>query len=364
MPTVENQKQKKVLSRPRSLYRLLADNVTDVIWVSDLNARIVYISPSVQRQSGYSPDEIVGQRIKMLGKKDYRRVTQSLNRRVNRKRQGKISKSRPLELEVTHKDGHKVWTETYWSTLRDRGGRAVGVIGAVRDITERKEYEDALKRSESQLRLLSQRILQIQEDERGRIARDLHDQLGQELVFLKMKAQSLAEQMRDPSDVHDSMLELLNLIDQTRATSHRIALSIRPGILDNLGLVKAVQWYAEEFEQRTSIVCFVCAPDEDLGVPESVATAGYRILQEALTNVCKHARASEARIDIKKRGKVLTLRISDNGVGFDSGNLSEKNSLGLLGMRERARLVGGSVKVTARCSAGTKVVARLPLGSD
>jgi two-component system sensor histidine kinase UhpB len=364
MPTVENQKQKKVLRRPRSLYRLLADNVTDVIWVSDLNARIVYISPSVERQSGYSPDEIVGQRIRMLSKKDYRRVTQTLSRRANRKSQGKVSKSKPLELEVVHKDGHKVWTETYWSTLRDRSGRTVGLIGAVRDITERKEYENALKRSESQLRMLSQRILQIQEDERGRIARDLHDQLGQELVFLKMKAQSLAEQMSNSSDRHDSMVELLNLIDQTRATSHRIALSIRPGILDNLGLVQAVQWYAEEFEQRTSVACFVRATAEDVEVPESVATAGYRILQEALTNVCRHSRASEAHIDIKKSGKGLILRISDNGVGFDSGSLSEKNSLGLLGMRERARLVGGSVKVTSRCSAGTQVVARLPLGSD
>jgi signal transduction histidine kinase len=159
----------------------------------------------------------------------------------------------------------------------------------VRDVTERKIHEQALKRSESQLRLLSQRVLQVQEDERARIARDLHDQLGQELVYLRMKAQSLAEQIGESSDAHESVAELVNLIDQTRSTSHRIAVSVSPPILDDMGLVRAVRQCAGDFSRRSSIACFVDAPIGNIGVPKDVATAAYRILQEALTNVWKHA---------------------------------------------------------------------------
>jgi two-component system sensor histidine kinase UhpB len=358
---VENQPKKNVLPGRESLYRLLAENVTDVIWVSDLRGNLVYISPSVKRQIGYSPDEITSQPMTVPTQRHMRNAIRTALKSVRSEHQEQDHGAKSFRLAVTHKDGSIVWTETYMSVLRDRDGQPVGIVGAVRDITERKTYEQALKRSESQLRLLSQRVLQIQEDERARIARDLHDQLGQELVYLGIKAQSLAEQLGDSTDARDSMLELMNLIDRTMATSHRIALSISPPILDDMGLARAVRLCAGEFAKRASIACFVDSAVDDLGIPKDVATAAYRILQEALTNVWKHAKASEVRVSIKKTGKTLVLRISDNGTGFDKGTLLDEGSLGLVGMRERARLVGGLIEVTNRRAGGTRVVARLPL---
>jgi len=356
-----SQPKKTFLGGRESLYRLLAENVSDVIWVSDMKANLVYISPSVQRQIGYAPDELMSHPLTVTTKRHLRQAMRKALDCVSPEQQRKGNSAKPIRLAITHRDGAIVWTETYMSVLRDRSGQPVGIVGAVRDITERKTYEQALERSESQLRLLSQRVLQIQEDERARIARDLHDQLGQELVYLGIKAQSLAEQLGDSTDARDSMLELKSLIDQTRATSHRIALSISPPILDDMGLARAVRLCAGDFARQASIACFVDSAIDDLCVPKIVATAAYRILQEALTNVWKHARASEVRVSIKKRGKTLVLRISDNGIGFDKGALVDEGSLGLVGMRERARLVGGSIEVTNRRARGTQVVARLPL---
>ena len=459
------------------IYRLLAENATDVIWVMDLGGRHLYFSPSVVRLTGYSIEETVSEPTRVMTEAGIDYARKAIEEQLRLEKMGQGDASKPMELELTRKDGSRVWTETTWSLLRDSDGKPVGVIGAVRDITERKRAEDlfrtladnspvsiyivqngrfrflnrhflmetmctadeligdkplrrlaprernrvaqqatamldgqrsepyefryvgrkgqtrwviervariqyegkpavlgifmditerkrneeALRRSESELRLLSQRMIQIQEDERARIARDLHDQLGQELVFLKIKAQSLAEQVGPASVAYDAASELASLIDRVKATSHRIALSIRPDILDGLGLTKAIQWYAGEFEQHTSIACFVDIPVDDVEVTKNVATAAYRILQEALTNVFKHAKASEVHIVVEMKAKTLTVRISDNGMGFDSQSLSERASLGLIGMRERALLVGGSLKVSTRRPAGTRVVARLPL---
>ena len=466
-----------MLTSKDEIYRLVTENATDVVWVMDLSGRYMYFSPSVARLTGYSVEEITANPIRVMTEAGIEYVRRAIDVQLRREKTGQKEVSKPMEMELVRKDGSRVWAETTWSLLRNDDGKPVGVLGAVRDITERKRAEElfrtladnspvsiyivqdgrfrflnrhfltetmctadeligdkplrrlapgdrhrvaqqaaamldgqrfepyefryvgrkgqtrwvmervariqyegrpavlgifmditerkrseeALKRSESELRLLSQRMLQIQEDERARIARDLHDQLGQELVFLKIKAQSLAEQVGPASVAYDAAAELASLIDRVKATSHRIALSIRPDILDGLGLMKAIQWYAGEFEQQTSIACFVDVPADDVEVPKNVATAAYRILQEALTNVFKHANATEVHVVVEMKAKVLTIRISDNGRGFDSDFLSERASLGLIGMRERARLVGGSLKVTTRHPAGTRVVARLPL---
>jgi two-component system sensor histidine kinase UhpB len=357
---VENQPKKNVLAGRGSLYRLLAENVSDVIWVSDLKGSLLYISPSVKRQIGYGPDEIMSHPMTVPTQRHMRNAIRTALKSVRSEDQEQDHRAKSFRLAVTHKDGSIVWTETYMSVLRDRQDQPVGIVGAVRDITERKTYEQVLKRSESQLRLLSQRVLQVQEDERARIARDLHDQLGQELVYLRIKAQSLAEQMGDSPNANEALVELVNLIDQTRSTSHRIAESVSPPILDDMGLVRAVRLCAGEFSRRSSIACYVDVPTYNPGVPKEVATAAYRILQEALTNVWKHAQASEVHVSIGKTRRILVLKISDNGVGLDS-TVSDESSLGLVGMRERARLAGGSVRVTNSRSGGAQVVARLPL---
>lgn len=356
----ESQPKKDILAGRGSLYRLLAENVSDVIWVSDLKGNLLYISPSVKRQIGYGPDELMRHPMTVTTRRHMRNAIRTALKSMDSDQQEENRRARSYRLGVTHKDGSVVWTETYMSVLRDRRGRPVGIVGAVRDITERKTYEQALKHSESQLRLLSQRVLRIQEDERARIARDLHDQLGQELVYLRMKAHALAQQIGDSSNAHKALVELVKLIDQSSSTSHRIAESVSPPILDDMGLARAVRLCAGEFSKLSSVPCYVDVALDNPGVPREVATTAYRILQEALTNVSKHARASEVHVSVRKTRRTLVLTISDDGVGLD-GTVPDRSSLGLLGMRERARLAGGSVTIATRRCGGVQVAARLPL---
>jgi signal transduction histidine kinase len=238
-----------------------------------------------------------------------------------------------------------------------------GLSRILSDITERKQAEQELRRSESRLRLLSQRLICSQEEERARIARELHDQLGQELIATKIEAISLAEQLEN-SAMGKRAQSVVESTEQLLKTVRRISANLRPDMLDKLGLVQAIHWYVKDFEQLTRISCNVDIVDiEELAIDNSkeTATAGYRILQEALTNVWRHAKATKARIRISKKGNNLIIFVSDNGVGMDTNHRNDEDSLGLLGMRERAKLVGGTVRISGRPNLGTEVTARLPI---
>jgi len=356
-------------SETEKRYRVLAENVVDVICALDLDMRVTYVSPSVTHVLGYSVEEALGQhwerwidtaltaRSAGIVARDFKEIKSS----VRRGREESF-KSWTMELEFVRKDGSTLWTESKVSILRGADGRPTGFVGIVRDIAARKRSEEALMRSESQLRLLSQRILQVQEEERARIARELHDQLGQELVALKIEAVSLAEKLAHYPVFRDRAGAVLALAERLDATSHRIAVSIRPEVLDELGLAKAVQWYAEDFERRTGISCPVESWVDEIELPKQTAICAYRIVQEALTNVWKHSGASQVKIKVAMKDSVLMVSVSDNGAGLDPRRSPDTPSLGLLGMHERASLVGGSLTVKRnRGGHGTRVVAQLPI---
>ncbi len=472
------------LSETDKRYRLLAENVADIICALDLDLKVTYLSPSVTHMLGYSMEEAVGQywdrfmnvaltsRSAVLAAEAFRELMTCAAQG-----QEDLFKSWTFELQFVRKDGSKLWTESKVSILRSPDGQPVGVLGIVRDIaerkraeelfktladnspiavyitqhgklqfvnihfqqqaglreaellgldagrfvlaedremvkrlsqamlkgersnpyefrfvngegqvrwvlervasiqhngrpatlanfmdiTERKHSEEVLLRSESQLRLLSQRILEVQEEERARIARELHDQLGQELVALKIEAVSLAERLASVPELWQRSRAVLDLVERLDATSHRIAVSIRPEILDELGLVKAIQWCAEDFERRSGISCPVEAPVSDPVLPQQTATCAYRIVQEALTNVWKHSRAAQAKVKVAFSKGNVSVSVSDDGIGVDFKKLSDASSLGLLGMRERASLVGGKLTVRRNRGKGLRVTADLPV---
>jgi len=353
------------------IYRLVAENVADIICVLDLDLRVIYLSPSVTRLLGYSVEEALGQYwdqwidvaltpdCAAMASKAFRDMVASLDRGHE-----DVFKSWTTELEFVRSDGSTLWTESKVTVPRSPEGRPIGFIGIVRDISERKRTEEVLKYSESQLRLLSQRIIEVQEEERSRIARELHDQLGQELVALKIELVSLAERLAGVPPLRDRARSMLDMVQSLDAASHRIAVSLRPGILDELGLVKAIQWYAEDFERRSGISCPVEAPLDEPVLGRQTATCAYRIVQEALTNVWKHSGASQARIRITTSEDTVTVSVSDNGVGMDFKRLPDAPSLGLLGMRERASLAGGKISIRRNRGKGLRVVANLPMNAS
>ena len=239
--------------------------------------------------------------------------------------------------------------------------------GFVRDITDRKRAEKQLRDSREQLRALAAYLQSVREEERTRIAREVHDELGQTLNVLKMDLAWLNKRMAEVSEsdelqqFEEKLKELPGHVDAIIASVRKIATELRPQILDDLGLEAAVEWQVQEFEKRTGIKCqFTCSLKQiDLGTDR--ATAVFRIFQETLTNIVRHADATQVDIHLREEGDKLVLEVQDNGRGMTGRELSGTRSLGLLGMRERATMLDGEVNIIGRQGKGTTVAVRIPL---
>jgi signal transduction histidine kinase len=216
--------------------------------------------------------------------------------------------------------------------------------------------------SSEQLRSLAARLQSIREEERSRIAREVHDVLGQALTGIKMDATWIAAHLPDThAKVAARAKSMSELIDSTIQTVRRIATDLRPGILDNLGLVAAVEWQAGEFQTRTGIDCRVHATLRDLTISIDSATAVFRIFQETLTNVARHAQATAVSVDLGEVQGRIVLQVADNGRGIDLGEVMQSKSVGLVGMRERAAILGGDLVISGAPGKGTTVVLSVPL---
>jgi signal transduction histidine kinase len=237
----------------------------------------------------------------------------------------------------------------------EESGETVGVGGISTDIT-------ALKKAQNQLRRLSGSIIVNQEKERAAIARELHDELGQVLTALRMDAVWLAERLKksDPP-ASERALTICSLIDKNIEDIRGMAIRLRPGVLDDLGLVDALEWFTSDFEKRTGIACIFEQEDESPNLEETVATTAYRITQEALTNVARHADATNAVVRFRSDQSCLRMTVSDDGKGFFVSELPESEGLGVAGMRERAALIGGHLQVDSSPGNGTHVQLTIPL---
>lgn len=219
-----------------------------------------------------------------------------------------------------------------------------------------------LSRSREQLRTLAARLQSVREEERSRVAREVHDVLGQALTGIKMDATwILAKLPEDQTKLVARAKSMSNLIDSTIQTVRRIATDLRPGLLDNLGLVAAVEWQASEFQARTGITCRVTSNLRDASLAPDSATAVFRIFQETLTNVARHAQATTVIVDLGEQGSRVVLQVADNGRGIDLAEVTQSKSVGLLGMRERAAILGGDLVISGAPGQGTTVVLSLPL---
>jgi len=218
---------------------------------------------------------------------------------------------------------------------------------------ERRQLDD-------QLRALSQRIEATREEERTGIAREIHDQLGQALTALKMDIAWVSRRLRDPVSIEQKLAEMSRTTDEIIRSVRRISAELRPGVLDDLGLLAAIEWQAGEFAQRSAIRCRVRSELGDLMVERAQATAAFRIFQEALTNVARHAGATQVDVRLGARDGRLEMEVADDGVGLPEA-MPRAGSLGLLGMSERARRLGGECEVRRRAPRGTVVSLSIPL---
>jgi signal transduction histidine kinase len=230
------------------------------------------------------------------------------------------------------------------------------------EIADHRRTEQQLRDSFQQLRALAARLQTVREQERTRIARQIHDELGQALTAIKMDFAYLIARLPDKGkQFQERTNSILKLTDDTMQTVRRIAAELRPGILDDLGLTAAIEWQAQEFQARAGIKCLVNLPEGEISLDRGRSTAIFRIFQETLTNVARHAQATRVDVRLEKGATELILEVRDDGKGIEEGKIQDSSSLGLLGMKERALVLGGTLEVKGRKGEGTTLRVRIPV---
>ena len=271
---------------------------------------------------------------------------------------------------ILRPDGTERIVHSHGAVLTDDHGEPLRVFGATQDVTELKHAEEQLKATTEQLRALSASIQSAREEESKRIAREIHDELGSLFTGLKWDLEEIGKTLSSPinqselATLREKLRALIKLTDMSVSTLRRIASELRPSILDDLGLVAAIEWQAQQFQARTGILCRCDCSLENVGLNEEQSTGVFRIFQEALTNVLRHAQATKVEIKISKENGYFRLSVSDNGKGIMESVKSEQQSLGILGMRERAHLIGGEIDIKGGDGKGTVVIVRVPLSGQ
>jgi signal transduction histidine kinase len=233
------------------------------------------------------------------------------------------------------------------------------------EIAESQRIEGELRRSLEQLRALAARIQLVREEERTLLAREMHDELGQACTAIKMDLAWIGRKTtKRQTQVRAKVNSAIRLVDKLISSVRRIASELRPGTLDDLGLTAALEWQAQEFESRTGVRCVVDLPQEPLALDSGQSTAIFRIFQESLTNVARHAQATRVEARLERQGDQLIFEVHDNGSGFDAEQAKERRSLGLVGMQERALLLNGELKIEGIPGSGTTMRLRIPLPSS
>lgn len=235
---------------------------------------------------------------------------------------------------------------------------------AIRYSIERKRAEEKMQQMNEELRSLSAHLLNIREEERARIAREIHDELGQQITGLKMDVSWLGKKLSGkdiPAVVREKLSDMASLLDDTVHTVRKIASELRPSLLDDIGLVAALDWQSNEFKKRFGIPVLFVSQYEELKIETAIATGLFRIYQETLTNVARHARATKVESSLEMDDNNVTLTIIDNGKGFDASNIKNRKTLGLLGMKERAAIIGGILEIKSELKKGTTVTISVPV---
>ena len=276
-----------------------------------------------------------------------------------------VVRNRAVEREIFDTpSGRWIRSAVYPTKGLTADGRRV-FFHMVTDITDRKQAEEELTASREQLRDLSRHLESIREEERTRLAREIHDEMGQSLTGLKIDVSWIARRL---PKAEVSLLEktktMNELIDEAVQTVKRISSELRPGVLDHLGLAAAIEWQAQELEKRTQIRFEFKSSPKEIALDGGRSTTMFRICQEALTNVVRHANASKVRITLRREPSRVVLRISDNGKGIEEEQASDSKAFGVIAMRERARSWGGDFKIHGSPSKGTVVAVTIPLSKE
>lgn len=329
--------------------------------IYDAQRRYQYINPQGYNLWGRKENEMLGKRDEEIFSPEItHQYLPHLKRCVKEKRHQMFERSFDINQQ-------RFTFIIHYIPILDEKGQIHQILGIFQDISERFRHEERLKKSRQQMRALAARLQSIREEERANIARELHDELGQMLTGVQINIATLAKKVNkaiSPQQQESIMTEMDRLSDRVKSTIknvRNIITKLRPAILDNFGIVAAAEWEVEVFQQQTGIPCvFRCDQDEYMLDPAR-STAIFRILQECLTNVARHANASRVEVLLSQSGKNICLEVRDNGRGISGEDIHSFQSLGLLGMKERVKAFGGDFFIQPLIGKGTVVKAMIPL---
>jgi PAS domain S-box-containing protein len=351
----ERKQAEEALRRSEDHLRLVIDTIPVMAWSLRPDGIVDFLNQRWMDYAGLSLEQYIEDPTGPVHPEDIPRVMEKWLAHIG------AGEPHEDEMRLRRADGEYRWFLVRDSPLRDESGRIVKWYGVSTDIDDRKRAEEQLKATSEQLRALSARLSSAREEEGTRIARELHDELGSALTSLKWDLEGVDKLCSEAdSALRAKIRGMLEQIDTIMNAVARISTELRPSVLDDLGLVAAVKWQALQFEGRTGIVCRIAHSMERVDLSREQTTAIFRILQEALTNVIRHAQATRVKITIEKEEDEFVLQISDNGRGITEDERAGPRSLGLIGMRERAHLVGGEIEITGIAGRGTVLTLRVP----
>jgi len=354
----ELKRAEEALGKSEQMLQGFFDFAPDTIVIVDQRGSIVRINAQVEKMFGYSANELTGQSIETL-------IPERFRASHAEQRKGYVAEphTRPmgagLQLSGKRKDGTEFPVDIMLSPMTAESGDVV--IAVVRDITRRQRAEEAQRVYAERLQLLSRRLMEVQELERRNIALELHDEIGQLLTGLKL---TLDVSSRVPAeDVSSSLEQARILVNELMARVRKLSLDLRPAMLDDFGLLPTLLWHIEHYTAQTQVtVSFKHSGLEKQRFRPEVETAAYRLVQEALTNVARHAQVGNATVRVWSDQRTLSIEVEDCGQGFDVDLLSQRESSGLAGMRERTALLGGQLRIDSQIGEGTKLLAELSIG--
>jgi len=338
----------------KNLSESIINSMPGVFYLCDRNGNYIRWNKNLELVSGYTADEIKTMHpLDFFRGNDVQKIKDKIEQVFENKR-GEIT-----AFFVT-KDMKKI--PYYFNGRRVDFKGVEYLIGVGIDISDRMETEVKLRERTEEIQRLRAHLEKIQEEERTRISREIHDELGQQLTCLKMDTAWIGKKISSEEKmIHQKLSSMLSVIDDTVKSVRRISSELRPGILDDLGLIPALEWQSQEFEKRTGIKSNYKSYVKDLNPTSDMSTNIFRVYQEALTNVARHAQATSVETTLAEIDDHVILTIKDNGRGIDKAEASVKESLGLVGMRERALLFQGQLTIEGQSQKGTIVTLKIPL---
>ncbi len=355
----ESKKAEEEIHKLQKDYFSIISSVDGIVWEADAQTfEFSFVSKQAEKILGYSVDDWINSPTfwaDHIFEEDRNWVVNYCTQCT------KDKKDHEFEYRMLAADGSIVWLRDIVSVQVEKN-KPAKLVGIMVDITESKQDEVKMKKYNDQLQELTGHLLSIREEERRRIGREIHDDLGQQLTAIKMDVSWIDKKTPEEAElVKIKLKNIISLLDGSNLSIRRILSELKPSILDEYGLLDALQWQAKQFTENTGIPVVINSAEKSYHLPEAISTCLFRVFQESLTNITRYAEANMVQVFIKQSENILQLRIEDNGIGFEKNLLHNKKTFGIIGMKERVRALNGKLSIDTIAGKGTKITVNIPL---